>query len=718
MSLDLRGFCSVDIGGITFDNVISLGTTEDSLVGNGLIKSSGTLVLADPVSRPKLGKPVTINYSVGDPDNLTTITHPRRYFVTGSTIGSNGRTLNVTFADTLTINSNLSERIDINENEDDDEESDEPKVVTNPIPWQKIFDRCLSALGITATYVGGNPFTQYSCSFSIEKFSLESGYVQVMSDMLLSLGRIGYMNENNKLVVEDLTTFSGQQVVVQPNDLVEIQGFNNNGEIPAKDVDVSYAYVQLSDPSDQGEFDQDDVTIFPLEGYCNETSTKGSAKEIEFEMKDRNGRQIVLNWSAYPYTETVDCYDNFFRLISSTTTNYKKMAEFMQGAYSNIARGCQPNAKGEIERHGNTRVKEITERKIRYASSRRGQADNDDFNDPILEVDITYRSEAEILAGLDIRNQQAERSIPLVLLSFYSSTLKKVSRTERTFRKRQSSTSIPIRTVNNITGDATQTRRTVPIDITEELEKEFGLKSTTEEGQKVISELSEAGFHPLRIKQEAFKLIFIKSELKKSTVLDVSAVRSPIAENTSDSADPNNDYRTESVSKIQTIEGTAQPGEAARVLTLQMPYAPDDTFTKVVNGEEVSYNVTKSKAPSIAKQFGRTQLKLLRGEREGVTIFGDPRSFPTRPGSRVIIDLNGIVASFITSGVQLTMSQRGIIGSLDCIYNQVIGTSTAGALEGQVPWITIPDGVTLPVAPASTVFNPNIIGNIDDVNAP
>ena len=191
MSLDLRGFCSVDIGGITFDNVISLGTTEDSLVGNGLIKSSGTLVLADPVSRPKLGKPVTINYSVGDPDNLTTITHPRRYFVTGSTIGSNGRTLNVTFADTLTINSNLSERIDINENEDDDEESDEPKVVTNPIPWQKIFDRCLSALGITATYVGGNPFTQYSCSFSIEKFSLESGYVQVMSDMLLSLGRIG-----------------------------------------------------------------------------------------------------------------------------------------------------------------------------------------------------------------------------------------------------------------------------------------------------------------------------------------------------------------------------------------------------------------------------------------------------------------------------------------------------------------------------------------------
>ena len=599
MVLDLRGFCSIDIGGTTFDNVISLATTEDSLVGNGLIKSSGNAVFADPAQRPKLGKPVTITYSVGDPSNFNIITHPRKYFVTGSSVGSNGKTLNVTFADTLTINSNLSERVELLENEDD--ENDGSKVVTNPIPWQRIFDRCLSALGISATYVGGNPFSQYSCNFSIEKFSLEAGYVQVMSDMLLSLGRIGYMNNNNKLVVEDITTYAGQQVVVTANDLVEIQGFNNNGEIPAQDVDVSYAYVQLSEPEEQDLPEEEDITIFPREGYCNTTETTGSKKEISFEQKDRNGRQILLEFVAYPYSEQIDCYDEFFRQISSTTINYKKIAEFMQGAYANIARGCNPNSPNQIQRHGDQYVKEITERKIKYDSNKRGKSDNDDFNDPILEIERVYRSEAEILAGLDIRNQQAEKAVPLILSSFYSRELRNVSVTEKEFERKTESTSIPVREVNKTTGTVNLRRRSVPINITIEKTKEYALQSTTDEGQRIISELSEAGFHPIRLKIEALKLVFVKAEKKKSTVLDVSRVRSPIAENTSDDADPDNNYRTEKKSQIKTVEGTAQAGEAARVLTIQMPYAPDDTFKAIVQGDQVSYAATKSKAPSLAK---------------------------------------------------------------------------------------------------------------------
>ena len=720
MVLDLRGFCSIDIGGTTFDNVISLATTEDSLVGNGLIKSSGNAVFADPAQRPKIGKPVTITYSVGDPSNSNIITHPRKYFVTGSSIGSNGKTLNVTFADTLTINSNLAERVEILENEDDDPESDEPKVVTNPIPWQRIFNKCLNALGIGATYVGTNPFQQYNCNFSVEKFSLESGYVQVISDMLLSLGRIGYMNNFNTLVVEDITTYAGQQVVVTANDLVEIQGFNNNGEIPAQDVDVTYAYVQLSEPEEQENPEEEDITIFPFRGYCNTIETKGSKKEISFEQKDRNGRQVLLDFESYPYSVQTDCYDKYFRQISSTTVNYKKMAEFMQGAYANIARGCNPNRPSEIKRHGDTYVKEVTERKIKYDSNTRGKSDNDDFNDPILEIDRVYRSEAEILSALDIRNQQAEKAIPLILSIYYSSNLRLVSRTEKEFERKTESTSITVREVNKTTNTANLRRRVVPINITIENTKEYALQSTTDEGQRIISELSEAGFHPIRLKQEAFKLVFIRAEKRKSTVLDVSRVRSPIAENTPDDADPNNDYRTEKKSQIKTVEGAAQPGDAGRLLTLQMPYAPDDTFKKVGSGENVSYSVTKSKAPSIAKQFGKTQLKLLRGEREGVTLFGDPRAFPTRPGSQVAINLNGIIASFITSGVQITMNDRGIIGSLDCIYNSIIGFSNdpANPLEGQVPWITIPDGVTLPNAPAIGTFTPNIIGSIEDVNAP
>ena len=145
-----------------------------------------------------------------------------------------------------------------------------------------------------------------------------------------------------------------------------------------------------------------------------------------------------------------------------------------------------------------------------------------------------------------------------------------------------------------------------------------------------------------------------------------------------------------------------------------MPFAPDDKFYK--SGD--AYRVTKSKAPQLAKEFGYTQLKLLRGTREGLTLFGDPTSFPTRPGSKVVVAMNGFMATFITAGLQLSITDEGVIGSLDCIYYSAIGTTSNDPLQGLFPFVSLPPGVTFPVAPPIVQYNPNIIGSIADVNAP
>ena len=67
MVLDLRGFCTLNIGGVTYSNAISVDTTEDPLPGNGLIKSSGQAILVNQTTRPNLGDPLTISYSISDP---------------------------------------------------------------------------------------------------------------------------------------------------------------------------------------------------------------------------------------------------------------------------------------------------------------------------------------------------------------------------------------------------------------------------------------------------------------------------------------------------------------------------------------------------------------------------------------------------------------------------------------------------------------------------
>ena len=727
MVLDLRGFCTLNIGGVTYSNAISVDTTEDPLPGNGLIKSSGQAILVNQTTRPNLGDPLTISYSISDPTDSNIIVHPRKYFVTGSSIQDNGRSLLVTFADKLFIDSNLTEVTERIDQEDVDDTDIGDGVVLKPIKWKTIFNRCLDKLGITASYVGGNPFDKFDCNFSIEEFDFGAGYVQIMSDLLVSVHRIGYMNQNNVLVVEELNNQSTQIAVVTPNDLVEVTGLNNNGEIPATKVVVEYSYRQLVETENNpGEIDTPDEIsdIVLLSGYCNTKTTKGSKKVISVENRDRRGRRFTTSWNTYPFSRSIECYDKYQRLAFSVNIVQKKMAEFMQGNYAQIASGCNPNSPSAIKAHGDQTVQETNLRIPEYKKNGSNDVNDPDFTFVEREVAYELKSIAALLNQLDIRNAQAEKSLPLNIFTFYDRRAVTSKKVIKTF-KREIKKNFFFRPLTQYSPNPNSSfevsSTSVNVEYLDTTTQVYGFPGDTKEAQKQSREQSYSGYNPALIKAQFFgtteptgaNLVLIDETFEEAITVQTDDLRDQTAEQTSPDGDPSNNYATPLKAEIEVIEGAQAPGQAARILTLNMPFAPDDKFYK--SGD--AYRVKKSKAPQLAKEFGYTQLKLLRGTREGLTLFGDPTSFPTRPGSKVVVAMNGFMATFITAGLQLSITDKGVIGSLDCIYYSAIGTTSNDPLQGLFPFVSLPPGVTFPVAPPIVQYNPNIIGSIADVNA-
>jgi hypothetical protein len=121
-----------------------------------------------------------------------------------------------------------------------------------------------------------------------------------------------------------------------------------------------------------------------------------------------------------------------------------------------------------------------------------------------------------------------------------------------------------------------------------------------------------------------------------------------------------------------------------RIISMSMPYQSDDTYTK-------SGTVIRGNAAAMALRYGRTQNRLLMGNRYGVNVQIHPDRMPAHPYDPLYLSNGSLMVQYRANAANWAFSKDGVVASLDALFWGVAGgTGTSWA----------------PVAPGVTTFPP------------
>ena len=237
MTVDIRGEVTCSLG-----TLISASISDDYVQGSGLIKTSGSCEIADVIV-PDVGTAVTFTHTPigGSPVNV-----PRKLRVLSSFADPFRRVTSVELGCILTYKEDLTEKVDWSVYDDPDnsdfEEGVDDKIVVVPISAQRLAQICVDKINFS----GGTSGLTLTNKFSIKKrdFDFSSGYVSVLSDLLVSESLCGYVDFNETLKIFPLDVPSTDETpltgvpIFYGSDLIDI-GSINSGQIPGEAVTVS-----------------------------------------------------------------------------------------------------------------------------------------------------------------------------------------------------------------------------------------------------------------------------------------------------------------------------------------------------------------------------------------------------------------------------------------------------------------------------------------------
>ena len=239
MTVDIRANLTCSLG-----VVISGSIGDDYLQNNGLIKTQGSCEISGLIT-PQVGQKVIFSYNKeGLTRNIPRVLRVLSYFADPFR-----NTTKVELGCKLTYLSDLREALSqtaFSGGESSDASllgltKDDQEIITIPISAASIMVQCLGKLGITAS---SYPLTN---QFSTQEFDLSSGYVQVLSDLLLSESYFGYLDTNEILQIVSLASDDKPGPVLTTGDLIDVSPIGV-GQLPGDSVNVSYSSLKLKKP--------------------------------------------------------------------------------------------------------------------------------------------------------------------------------------------------------------------------------------------------------------------------------------------------------------------------------------------------------------------------------------------------------------------------------------------------------------------------------------
>jgi len=611
---------------------------SDSLVQNsGLIKVSGSCQIAGIVV-PTPGSKVFFYYVK---DGITRRI-PRAVRVLSSFADPYRNVTTVELGCKLTYLQEYSEPINwdaYDDTENDGREGDE-LIVTVPIRASSAMNYCLQKLGITANL---NPLTN---QFSISEFSYDSGYVNVLNDLLLSESYCGYLDIDEILNVFPLFEAPDSGPIIRNSDLIDV-GRIGTGEIAADTVVVTYSTYKLKAPDDEelteGE-EEGDLKITP---WGADTQTTESSSEIIIQYTDFFEEPLSKKYNILEKSQTTTNYElieiqsedgeterrNVVR--SRITTSSKTNAGVITGIFQQyLDIGLEPGLQDLVTITTETFTYDSKGNQISSTSITRGH--------PLYEVgtfgiDFVYDFvdviDLSIFDEYDLIDMEKTVTSSSVAGSYRSTTTEQYTTWPKTLEGQQS------------------------IAVTRESIED--VETATSFINEVINTISKSGFSRVNLSISTERTGYRGEEAPLPAEITN-------ANNADPDADPNNGYRVDSRAEIVLVTGER---DANLVTEFSMPYAPDDIFYKTGSG----FRSSRSDAPAKAMRFGTVQNKMLLGNRYGLSLQVAPEKISSKPYSPILLEASGTIVMYRANGLSWAMDSSGVIVSCDALYWGVMG---------------------------------------------
>ena len=622
MAIDIRATVTCSLGG----TLISGSISDDYLQGTGLVKTRGSCEIKGLI-RPAIGEEVTFNYVKGG----VARTIPRKLRVMSYFADPFRRTTKVELGCKLTYLSDLRDSINwtaFDDIENNDYTEDDQRIITLPISAASIMYKCLEELNLSAS---SNPLTN---KFSIGEFDFGAGYVQVLSDLLVSESYFGYLDVNETLQIISLDAQGGTGPVFTAEELVDV-GPIGVGQLPGDAVTVSYSTLKLKQPDNPPE-DPENPPEDP-DGDTYDTRTQKRLWE----------RSVT---TAGP---------NFYYIANSVFTGYENTVTLT--TYQTINGSDLPIERVTIETGSTAKIAGS----VGTAYVVNGIGFNAITTELRKEIEVnTYDSLGNRIRTESTEYQQALAAFGGLSLAYVQSSTEFVS-----FDYFLIPTSKVVSTYNVIGNSEQQTS------------SNYVLWTSTIPGQQAVAEYRETLTDVEEIAEFVRKVIDA-GLVHDRTIVSINTVGTSSSGSVvgsrpkdilngsyADGGDPNNAWRTESTAELELALGDPT---AQRRIEFTMPYAPDDIFSGPSGGP---FTAIASDAPEKATLYGRVQNRLLLGNRNGINIQVTPQRMPAAPFDPIYISAEGLASVYRVNGAQWAFDSSGIVCSVDALYWGVAGTT-------------------------------------------
>jgi hypothetical protein len=662
MTVDIRAKIMCDLG-----EVISGGWSDDHAQGTGLIRTRGEIILKGLV-RPTLGQKVRLAYvQKGYASRF-----PRSFRVLSAFADPYRRQTTIQLGCALTLRENLrgktpEENTAATWDDPVNAEIECSKFAQGTISITAGFvaSKCLRYLDLTSDNI---PLTNL---YTVEEFDLSSGYVNVLSDLLVSESYLGYLDANEILRIRSLSSFTGTVTVVNQSQVIDVKSINS-GSIPGDSVAATYTYNRFKKP-------EDDLT-------------EEEKKRRDWERDETVGPPAIrrIEWSGgtyvrkeVPKTVVTSVYDRFDRLVKRTTKTTTSVAA------TNPSYIKWYLESREVVIDGDDVSITVHTPKYQYPAEfltepveppppgscdvlyRRSEFDPSRDRIVVSETTETYVSEMAIAGALDI---------------MYSGLLS--TGVNWGFRPSLNVVVLAERVVTTFETDAES-------GITKSISTQEVAQAFAPQGNQVAAAESETTTGPRyagQVIDNASVLLNLGSTVHIRTDREYGLQLRP-----SRSERNNNATRkdvVESASDIVFVFG----GESSGSITLyNVPYVSDDRIFVVAGGNFV---VFPSDAPVKAARFARAQNTLAFGYRNGFSVQLAAPDVPPYPLDRFRIQGAGAAAAYVTNGTSWAFDSNGIICNTDALFVGGVGTTEVG---GSL-WFPVQPGITL-IGPAPAVYD-------------
>lgn len=664
MTLDIRAKVFCDKG-----TVISGGFSDDHVQGTGLIRTRGEVVL-DGLVTLLPGDTISLGYEKGS----YVVNIPRALRVLSSFADPFRRQTTVSVGCKLTLLENLRENI-VQSAEDDPANEGIPceELARMPInmSFNFIASTCLAALGI----VTEAPLSLEG-SVAIGSFDYSAGYVQILSDILYSQSKVGYLNASEQLAIVDLSYFSGTIPVYDEDDVIDVSPIRS-GDIPADVVLVEYSYNRFKKPDPDEVLDEEKRKIRDWELDI----TQGEAEYTYIWFNDGDDLYTVIHHPLSTARTTYDEFDRAIERVEERTTYGAKINSAYVTELLEETGGIRDNTGVAVESTVTTWEylypasalyveEESSPCSYRIGPSYGQEYDPERDDPPTAQVTLTYASDLAVAGAIgfqtyfypdgELHPGNAQYVVQSDRIEYQSDEFEGL-RKEVAYHQKCYAMTVP--------GQQGLSR------MAEEIDSVFDADAILSAGAQLVN----TGIS-VSIKYDRYagtqKRPSLENRVKEEFYKDPR----------------------ESVSRTEYIYGSEGINTTT---TYNMPWAPDDEI-EYRAGQADPYLLKESNAVELARKFGQVQQQLTYGHRMGFAVQTVPDKLPSYGASLITLSFGGILAEYLVNGQSWSFDSNGIVTSADMLYLGGVGATTE-EYRTPSPWSPVQSGITqLPLAPEIT----------------